>query len=92
MSVPETATSVPFALAGVRVASEGSAAGSKGTGTPAGDFLGWATAPRVQICSGVRLASSTAPASFPSSVSRKGEPTGRATGIAPSTNFAGNPK
>ena len=91
-SVPLMARSVPFALAGVRLASEGSAAGSKGTGTPGGDSLGWATAPRVQICSGVRLASSTAPASFPSAVWRNGEPTGRATGISPAANVAGNPK
>jgi hypothetical protein len=49
ISVPVMAMSVPFALAGVRLASEGSAAGSNGTGTPAGDSLGCATAPRVQI-------------------------------------------
>ena len=48
LSAPLMAMSVPFALAGVMVARDGSAAGSNGTGTPAGDSLGWATAPRAR--------------------------------------------
>ena len=92
MSVPLMAMSVPLALDGVRLARDGSAAGPKGTGTPPGDSLGCATAPRFQICSDVRFASSTAPASSPSSVCRNGEPTGRATGMSPSSSCAANPK
>ena len=76
---------------GVGAASQGSAAGSNGTGHPGGDSLGRATAPRSRTARATGSSAARPPrSSRPRFAGTASRPVG--DGMSPSANFAGNPK